>query len=540
MGASVQFRDGLSRLARLLTRRSFKRTATKSSTVKSGTVGRSAGAAALLIGLLAAALCAATPRTDPARLAPISNAANAVAHGQSLHEKTVSYLGRSFPVPYSWQVLDLAAHPTTCVRFDLHAVYLGHPAADEDCPARGVGRHTGALLIEPQLTRESTAIAVALDRRIAGEIDVTAPGLSITASYSDDDRSTVVNAITAAGLPQPATPPQSTALPNSAALTQSASTAQPNAAAPLHDSAPVEIVRGTSQVTGLGFDTCTAPSAGQMQAWGASPYNTVGIYIGGSERACAQSNLTSGWISARAQSGWHFMPLYVGWQAAWDSLTGTAPAVLGKQSADDAVIEARNLGIGAGALLYYDMESYDNSTPQSAAALAFESAWTSELHAKGYRSAIYSSASTGIADLVSHRGKIVEPDAVDIARWNGVADADLGSTPPGTWQSARAHQYLGGVDASFGGVKMNIDDDYLSINLAVPPGTPSPSASPSPSTSLNASVPPSASAPPKPTSAPPASPSPASKPGPSSGPATPFTPIPPLSAPFTPTAAAKS
>jgi glycoside hydrolase-like protein len=484
MGVSVQFRPGL----RQVVRRSAKPPVV----------------AAALIGGVAAALIAAAPDAASTRLAPVGAAANG-----PLHEKTVDYLGRSFPVPYSWQVIDLTAHPTTCVRFDMHAVYLGHPGADEDCPARGVGRHTGALLIEPQQARASTAIAIALDHRIAGEIDVTAPGLTITASYSDDDRSTVVNAITAAGLPQPAAPAQSTM--------------QSDAVTPMHDSAPVEIVRGTSQVTGLGFDTCAAPSAGQMQAWGASPYDTVGIYIGGSERACAQRNLTAGWISARAQAGWHFMPLYVGWQAAWDSLTGTAPAVLGKQSADDAAVQAGNLGIGPGALLYYDMESYDNTSAQSAAALAFESAWTSELHAKGYRSAIYSSASTGIADLVSHRGKIVEPDAVDIAHWNGVADADLGSTPPGTWQAARAHQYLGGVDVWFGGVKMNVDDDYLSINLALPPGTASPSASLS--TPPGPSAPASPPASPKPTISPATSPPPGSAPAPSIHPPTPVAPV---------------
>jgi len=518
MGVSVQFRDGLRQLARYTARLLSK---------------RSTAALALLVGLLAAALTAATPRPETTRVAAVSSAVNG-----PLREKTVSYLGRDFPVPYSWQVIDLTAHPTTCVRFDVHAVYLGHPGADEDCPARGVGRHTGALLIEPQLARANTAVGIALDHRIAGEIDVTAPGLTITASYSDDDRSTVVNAITAAGLPQPAAPPPSTT--------------QSSTVTPMHDSAPVEVVRGTSQVTGLGFDTCAAPSAGQMQAWGASPYDTVGIYIGGSERACAQKNLTAGWISAQAQAGWHFMPLYVGWQAAWDSLTRTAPAVLGKQSADDAAVQAGNLGIGPGALLYYDMESYDSTSPQSAAALAFESAWTSELHAKGYRSAIYSSASTGIADLVSHRGKIVEPDAVDIAQWNGVADADLGATPPGTWQVARAHQYLGGVDVSFGGVKMNVDDDYLSINLTVPPGTPSPSASPSTSPSTNPSassstaprptVPASAPASLRPTVPLPNSPSSGSRPAPLFSPPAPIAPAPApsLSAPFAPAAAAKT
>ncbi len=442
----MQFRDGLRQLARC--------------------TARPPVVTAALIGLLAGALTAAAPDGPSAHLASGTAAANA-----PLSEKTVSYLGHTFPVPYSWQVIDLRARPTTCVRFDRHAVYLGRPGADEDCPARGAGRRTGALLIEPQLTRASTAVAVTLDHRIAGEIDVTAPGLTITASYGDDDRSTVVNAITAAGLPQPAAPPQSIA--------------------PLHNSAPVKIVQGTSQVTGLGFDTCTAPSAAQMQAWAASPYNTVGIYIGGSERACAQPNLTAAWLSARANAGWHFMPLYVGWQAAWDSLTRTPPAVLGKQSADDAAVQAGNLGIGPGALIYYDMESYDNTSPESAAALAFESAWTSELHLRGYLSAIYSSASTGIADLVSHRGKIVEPDAVDIAHWNGIPDADLGATPADAWPAARAHQYVGGTDASYGGVKMNIDKDYMFINLAQPPVGPSPSASASasPSWGLSPSIP---------------------------------------------------
>jgi hypothetical protein len=296
-------------------------------------------------------------------------------------------------------------------------------------------------------------------------------------------------------LPQPA--PDTAVAPDAAFAPDTPIVPDALGQVPAHDSAPVEIVRGTNLVTGRGFDTCTAPSTAQMQAWGASPFNSVGIYIGGSERACAQPNLTRGWVSARAASGWHFMPLYVGWQAAWDSLTATAPASLGKQSADDAAVQAGNLGFGPGALLYYDMESY-KTTAQGAAAIAFLSAWSSELHAKGYRSAIYSSASTGIADLVAHRGKMTEPDVVDIAHWNGVADADLKSTPASTWVVQRVHQYLGNVTVTYGGVKMNIDDDYLSINnplCGVTPPSASPSASPItwPSPSLTAS--PTASSP---------------------------------------------
>ena len=44
--------------------------------------------------------------------------------------RTVSYHGVEFDVPAEWPVYDLAADPTTCVRFDQHAVYLGHPGAD--------------------------------------------------------------------------------------------------------------------------------------------------------------------------------------------------------------------------------------------------------------------------------------------------------------------------------------------------------------------------------------------------------------------------
>lgn len=435
---------------------------------------RSTGLPSILASILATVLATALVTTSALGTATPASAQTAsyrvtVRHGV----KVVTYLGRSFTVPYFWRVIDLTRHPYTCVRFDVHAVYLGHPGDRQRCPARGAGRRTGALLIEPDLTRSADSVAIALDHRLSAEIDVTAPGLTVTASYGDD-HDTVIDALAAAGLPRPADVPP------------------PAAPALVRDTAPVEIVRGTNQVTGLGFDTCTAPSAKQMDAWSASPFSTVGIYIGGDERACGQPNLTADWLTARAKAGWHFMPLYVGWQAAWDKLTATAstpgPATLGTESADDAIAQARSLGIGPGALLYYDMESY--TTPaQSGAAMVFLSAWTAELHSRGYRSAVYSSAATGIADLVAHRGKITEPDVVAIAHWNGIADADLAATPPDAWPAQRAHQYLGNVYASYGGVKLNIDKDYLSINNAVPitpaPTTSAPTAS-VPATSASA------------------------------------------------------
>jgi hypothetical protein len=62
--------------------------------------------------------------------------------------RTVDYQGVEFEVPGDWPVYDLATDPSTCVRFDVHAVYLGHPGADMVCPSGILGR-ADALLVEP-------------------------------------------------------------------------------------------------------------------------------------------------------------------------------------------------------------------------------------------------------------------------------------------------------------------------------------------------------------------------------------------------------
>ncbi|HVV91324.1 MAG TPA: hypothetical protein VHB53_12585, partial [Solirubrobacterales bacterium] len=54
-----------------------------------------------------------------------------------------------------------------------------------------------------------------------------------------------------------------------------------------------------SVFTGLGFDTCSAPSTKAMAAWAESPFRAVGIYIGGENSACSQPNLSSSWVSAQ-------------------------------------------------------------------------------------------------------------------------------------------------------------------------------------------------------------------------------------------------
>ena len=62
--------------------------------------------------------------------------------------KAVEYRGLRFQAPDDWPVYDLAKDPTRCVRFDQHAVYLGHAGTNQKCPAQLVGR-TEAVQVEP-------------------------------------------------------------------------------------------------------------------------------------------------------------------------------------------------------------------------------------------------------------------------------------------------------------------------------------------------------------------------------------------------------
>ena len=116
----------------------------------------------------------------PVTVALLTLAAPAPAAAQG--SMTVSYRGYEFQIPQTWPVIDLAEAPTTCVRFDQHAVYLGTPGETQSCPARVIGR-TEALLIEPTALAAATQIT---DQQISHEFDATAPGITVTATYGAD------------------------------------------------------------------------------------------------------------------------------------------------------------------------------------------------------------------------------------------------------------------------------------------------------------------------------------------------------------------
>lgn len=242
---------------------------------------------------------------------------------------------------------------------------------------------------------------------------------------------------------------------------------------------PDATIGGTSY-RGLGFDACAAPSRRAMAAWGTSPYGAIGVYIGGLNRACAQPNLTATWVGEQVAAGWHLIPIYVGRQAPTSSCTSCAKlssgqaGAQGAAAAEDAVAEAQSVGMGVGSPIYFDMEAYGRTSSASAATLTFLSAWTTELHALGYVSGVYSSSSSGIADLARAIGSSYAlPDDVWTANWNGIQNTSDPFLPYTAWSNhQRIHQYRGGHNETYALVTINIDDNYVdgaTVGKSVPP-----------------------------------------------------------------------
>lgn len=235
-------------------------------------------------------------------------------------------------------------------------------------------------------------------------------------------------------------------------------------------SAEGEIVAGPVIFTGPGFDACTAPSSQAMRAWReSSPFEAVGVYVGGRNRACSQPNLTTSWVREQVAAGWHLIPTYVGLQATTSSCTTCAKlnssfaAAQAQLEAEDAVADAEAIGIGPGSPIYHDMEGYARTASATASAMTFLAAWTGRLHELGYVSGVYSSSASGIADLAKRWGTAFEsPDNLWIANWNGRADTDDPNVPDEAWPDHQLiHQYRGGHDETWGGVRVNIDSNYV-------------------------------------------------------------------------------
>jgi len=362
-------------------------------------------------------------------------------------------------------VYNLATNPAVCVRFNRHAVYVGQPSARQRCPAHAVGR-TEAILVAPLAARSAGAGGGTSGPALTGAADSNAQPPGGSSAQLTVPSSGVV--VTATWHGAPAVVARALGLRSLTASSAGAARAHTSAARPraVHRA-------GDPVYTGLGFDACSTPSASAMSAWGASPYRALGIYIGGVNEACAQPNLSPTWVDEESAAGWALLPIYVGLQAPRNgcgcaAIVPSQASSEGTAAADDAIDQAEANGISPGNPIYDDMEAYNTGGTNTQSVLAFLAAWTAELHAHGYASGVYSSENSGIRDFVAADGtSFVEPDELWIANWNGQANTNSSVVPSTEWANhQRLHQYQGGHNATYGGVTINIDSDYVDADVA--------------------------------------------------------------------------
>jgi hypothetical protein len=273
------------------------------------------------------------------------------------------------------------------------------------------------------------------------------------------------------------------------------------APAPAGTSAGSESVESSATTSSIlstkAFDTCRAPTTPQMATWRASsPYEGVGVYIGGRSAACppgvSNPNFGATWVTTVAGTqGWRLLPLWVGRQAPCFAGSGakfsTNPSAAALQGIEEAILAANaaaSYGIGPASNLavaspiYYDLEHYGRDPTCISAVRTFVSNWVARLHLLGYRAGFYSSGSSGITDMkdtvLNHYWYYV-PDDLWFAHWNNVASAyDSPYVPNSLWVCHRHHQYLGGTNPngtprteSYGGVTLNIDSNASHGSAAV-------------------------------------------------------------------------
>jgi len=232
--------------------------------------------------------------------------------------------------------------------------------------------------------------------------------------------------------------------------------------------------------TGPGFDTCNAPSLASLQAWLASPYRALGIYVGGVNRACANGELSAAWVDGAEGLGFALAPLYVGLQAPCSSQPGVAEigsaaaSAEGTFAADDAIASASQLGLPSSSPIYFDMEGYALDNPACTQTVqTFLSAWIVELHSQGYLAGVYGSAASTMRDLQALTTTAAAPDDVWIADWN--TDTSVFGDPyvsDAIWTNhQRIHQFSGGHRETYGGVTIDIDSDAFDGAVVAPAGS---------------------------------------------------------------------
>ena len=241
--------------------------------------------------------------------------------------------------------------------------------------------------------------------------------------------------------------------------------------------------------TGLGFDTCQAPTTAVLRAWTASPYRTVNIYFSGSQRRCPnQPLLTPDWVTTVLSNGWSLIPTVVDLQAPCASNSSkakmsadlTTAASQGTAAAAQAHADLVNLGLG-GTIAYLDFEPFSSTDAACDRAVrAFSRHFVKRMHASGDKAGVYVNFAQGASVLVNDYSNAYRPDDIWVAQYNGVATAT--TQVIGTkWPHHRIHQYFsdpGTSTETHAGEAMNIDGDAIDGDVVSAGSVATPSGAP--------------------------------------------------------------
>ena len=250
--------------------------------------------------------------------------------------------------------------------------------------------------------------------------------------------------------------------------------------------------------TGLGFDQCEAPSESAMRAWRrSSPFRAAGIYISGASRACQrQANLTPTWVANQLADGWRLMPITLGPQA---SCSSPLPALRTHHRPDDQRQHHRDLrrrarrrapprpaarspapGRWASSGAARSSTTWRPSTPPppppapsrpcgscTRGPTSCTGCATPRASTPARRPASSCSTTPGCAA----GNPITMPDQIWIADWDGRANTSSTCVRSTGWTNGgRAKQFQGGHDETWGGVRINIDRNYLDLRTPRLPG----------------------------------------------------------------------
>ncbi|MFJ9132080.1 glycoside hydrolase domain-containing protein [Streptomyces sp. NPDC102256] len=228
--------------------------------------------------------------------------------------------------------------------------------------------------------------------------------------------------------------------------------------------------------TGRAFDACAAPSLSAMKAWHTGFYGAAAVYVGGTNRGCAQPNLTASWVKSVSALGWKLVPLYVGAQPSCqtgsspEKMTASTAASLGAKDGADAAAKAAALGMKAGSPVYLDMESYDVTNKAcNDAVLTYVRAFDKTLHAKTYRTGYYGFTSSSAKAIATASDRTDLPGNLWYALWdkNNTTTADW---PWGSTQftnHSRAHQYMVNSKETRGAYTITVDRDAWDAPVAI-------------------------------------------------------------------------